>query len=43
MLVQHSKFHTQSWRANGDVSDVSVILSKSDPDNPLVEIIAVEK
>jgi hypothetical protein len=41
MLVQHSRFHTQGWRANGDVS---LILSKSDPDNPSVdEILAVEK
>ena len=41
MLVQHSRFHTQGWRANGDIS---VILSKSDPNNPSVnEIMATEK
>jgi hypothetical protein len=41
MLVQHSRFHTQGRRANGDAS---LILSKSDPDNPSVdEILAVEK
>ena len=41
MLVQHSRFHTQGWRANGDVS---LILSKSDPENPSVdEILSVEK
>ena len=41
ILVQHSKFHTQGWRANGDVS---LIHSRSDPDNPSVdEIIGVEK
>ena len=41
MLVQHSQFHTQGWRANGDIS---IILSKSDPKNPSVnEIIATEK
>ena len=40
MLVQHSQLHTQAWRANGDVS---VILSKSDPQNPSVnDIIATE-
>ena len=40
-LVQHSRFHTQGWRANGDIS---IILSKSNPDNPSVnEIIASEK
>ncbi|CAC5413965.1 unnamed protein product [Mytilus coruscus] len=40
-LVQHSQIHTQAWRANGDIS---LILSKSGPDNPSVnEIIAVEK
>ena len=33
MLVQHSRFHTQGWRANGDVS---LFLSKSDPDNHLL-------
>ncbi len=41
MLVQHSRFHTQGWRANGDIS---LILSKSPPENPSVnEIIATEK
>ena len=41
MLVQHSQFHTQGWRANGDIS---LILSRSSPDNPSVdEIIATEK
>jgi len=41
MLVQHSRFHTQGWRANGDIS---LIVSKSDPENPSVEeILAVEK
>ena len=41
VLVQHSRFHTQAWRANGDIS---LILSKSDPKNPSVnEIIATEK
>ena len=41
MLVQHSMYHTQGWRANGDIS---LILSKSSPDNPSVEdIIATEK
>lgn len=41
VLVQHSKFHTQGWRANGDIS---LILSKSDPSNPSVdEILATEK
>ena len=40
-LVQHSKFHTQGWRANGDMS---LILSTSGPDNLSVEeILAVEK
>jgi hypothetical protein len=40
-LIQHSQYHTQAWRANGDVS---LILSKSGPENPSVdEIIAVEK
>ncbi|KAK3083478.1 hypothetical protein FSP39_023709 [Pinctada imbricata] len=39
-LVQHSKYHTQGWRANGDIS---IILSKNGPDNPSVdEIIATE-
>ena len=36
VLVQHSKFHTQGWRANGDIS---LILSKRDPSNPFVDII----
>lgn len=41
VLVQHSKFHTQGWIANGDIS---LILSKSDPSNPSVdEILATEK
>ena len=41
VLVQHSKFHTQGWRANGDIS---LILSKSETENPSVEdIIATEK
>lgn len=41
VLVQHSRFHTQGLRANGDIS---LILSKSDPSNPSVdEIIATEK
>ena len=40
-LVQHSRYHTQAWRANGDIS---IILSKSDPENPSVEeILATEK
>jgi hypothetical protein len=40
-LIQHSQYHTQAWRANGDIS---LILSKSGPENPSVdEIIAVEK
>jgi hypothetical protein len=40
-LVQHSRFHTQGWRVNGDVS---LIISKSDPENPSVEeILSVEK
>ena len=41
MLVQHSKWHTQGWRANGDISE---ILSKSGTDNPSVDdAIATEK
>ena len=41
LLVQHSQFHTQAWRANGDIS---IIISKSEPKNPSVdEIIACEK
>ena len=41
MLVQHSQYHTQAWRANGDIS---IILSKSNPANPTVaEIMATEK
>lgn len=41
VLVQHSQYHTQGWRANGDIS---LILSKSDPENPSVnEILATEK
>lgn len=40
-LVQHSKIHTQAWRANGDIS---LILSKSGTQNPSVdESIGVEK
>ena len=40
-LVQQSRFHTQGWRASGDVS---LIISKSDPENPSVEeILSVEK
>ncbi|CAC5381911.1 PIF1 [Mytilus coruscus] len=34
MLVQHSRFHSQDWRANGDIS---LIVSKSDADNPSVD------
>ena len=41
VIVQDSRFHTQGWRANGDIS---VIFSKSGPDNPSVdEILATEK
>ena len=41
MMVQHSRVHTQGWRANGDIS---LILSKSSPDNPsIADIIATEK
>ena len=41
MMVQHSRVHTQGWRDNGDIS---LILSKSSPDNPsIAEIIATEK
>lgn len=40
-IVQHSQFHTQGWRANGDIS---IIISKSNPENPSVdEIIANER
>lgn len=40
-LVQHSKYHTQGQRANGDIS---LILSKNDPENPsLNETLATEK
>ena len=40
-LVQQSRFHTLDWRASGDVS---LIISKSDPENPSVEeIISAEK
>ena len=40
-LVQHSRFYTQGWRANDDISS---ILSKSSPENPSVdEIMATEK
>ncbi|XP_053391813.1 uncharacterized protein LOC128554571, partial [Mercenaria mercenaria] len=34
LLVQHSQYHTQGWRANGDIS---LILSKGSPDNPSVD------
>lgn len=40
VLVQHSKCHTQGWRANGDIS---LILSKSDPSNPSVDEILATK
>lgn len=41
VLVQHSKFHTQGWRANGDIS---LILSKGGSANPSVDdILATEK
>ena len=41
LLVQHSRYHSQGHRANGDIS---VILSKSDPNNPSVDaILATEK
>jgi hypothetical protein len=41
MLVQNSQYHTQGWRANGDIS---IILSQSSVENPSVnDIIAVEK
>lgn len=41
MLVQHSIYYTQGWRANGDIF---LILSKSEPENPSVDdIIATEK
>ena len=41
LLVQHSKWHMQAWRANGDIS---LILSKSGTENPSVDdIIATEK
>ena len=41
LLVQHSKWHTQAWRANGDISP---IFSKSGTENPSVDnIIATEK
>ncbi len=41
VLVQNSRFHTQGWRANGDVS---IILSQSNPDNPTInEIMASER
>ena len=40
-LVQHSQYHTQGLRANGDIS---LILLKSSPENPSVEdIIPTEK
>ncbi|CAC5394978.1 unnamed protein product [Mytilus coruscus] len=34
MLVQHFRFNSQGWRANGDIS---LIVSKSDADNPSVD------
>ena len=41
VLVQHSKYHTQGWHANGDIS---LILSRGHPDNPSVnDILATEK
>ena len=40
MLVQHSRHHTQGWRANGDIS---IILSKSGPENPSVDDIIATK
>ena len=41
MLVQHSQYHTQAWRANGNIS---LIISKNGPDYPSVdEIIASER
>ena len=40
MLVQHSRFHTQGWRANGDVS---LIVSKTNPESTSVDDIATEK
>ena len=40
-LVQHLRFHTHGWRVNGDVS---LIISKGDPENPSIEeILSVEK
>ena len=40
-MVQHSRIHTQAWRANGDIS---LILSKSNPAFPDVsDILPVEK
>ena len=40
-MVQHSRIHTQAWRANGDIS---LFLSKSDPKNPsLQDIVATTK
>ena len=35
-LVQHSRYQTQSWRANGDAS---LILSSSPPDNPSTDYV----
>ena len=41
MLVQHSRIHTQAWRANGDIS---LILPKSGTDTQSVDdIMATEK
>lgn len=40
-LVQHSQFHTQGWRANGDIS---IIVSQSNPENPSIrDIMATER
>ena len=40
LLVQHSKFHTQAGRASGDIS---LLIGTSDPTNPSVDDISVEK
>ena len=40
-MVQHSRYHAQAWRANGDIS---IILPSSDPVNPSMrDIMAVQK
>jgi hypothetical protein len=40
-MVQHFRYHIQGWRANGYMS---IILSKSSPENPSVdEIIVTER